>query len=275
MSSTKTRYSPPAHHGTHLEYPSVRNFIVTAADPSLFAVQPAVSAGGTLTYTPAANVVGSTTVSVKLHDDGGTANGGVDTSATQSFTFTIGAVNQAPSFTKGPDQTVLEDSGSKTVTPWATNISAGPANARFWLEYARIARQRGLTRRAERAVRRALELSPDYAEARDLLHELVPPRPAEPAPVVVEAEAAPEGLGEIQGECARVLRVEEGEGAIGLLAGVGERQGVGSASRRQTAELRGGAVLGVGELATGSAADDRGRQRLNQQPAGCSQGSRS
>lgn len=54
-------------------------------------------------------------------------------------------------------------------------LSAGPANARFWLEYARISQQRGLTRRAERAVRRALELSPDFAEARELLDELVPP----------------------------------------------------------------------------------------------------
>jgi hypothetical protein len=54
-------------------------------------------------------------------------------------------------------------------------LSAGPANARFWVEYARISVQRGLTRRAERAVRRALELSPDYGEARELLSEMSPP----------------------------------------------------------------------------------------------------
>src|SRR5690348_506690 len=57
-------------------------------------------------------------------------------------------------------------------------LSAGPANARFWVEYARISQHRGLTRRAERAVRRALELSPDFTEARELLDQLVPP--AEP-----------------------------------------------------------------------------------------------
>jgi hypothetical protein len=61
-------------------------------------------------------------------------------------------------------------------------LSAGPANARFWLEYARLARQRGLNRRAERAVRRALELSPDYSEAQALMRELVPPR-EDPPPV--------------------------------------------------------------------------------------------
>ena len=58
-------------------------------------------------------------------------------------------------------------------------LSAGPANARFWLEAARIAAQRGQSRRAHRAVRRALELSPGYAEARELLGELSPPAPSD------------------------------------------------------------------------------------------------
>jgi hypothetical protein len=39
-----------------------------------------------------------------------------------------------------------------------------------------------LSWRAERAVRRALELSPDYSEAQALMHELVPPR-EDPPPV--------------------------------------------------------------------------------------------
>src|SRR4029079_10509963 len=37
-------------------------------------------------------------------------------------------VNQAPSFTKGADQTVNEDAGAETVPGWATNISGRPAN---------------------------------------------------------------------------------------------------------------------------------------------------
>ena len=53
-------------------------------------------------------------------------------------------------------------------------LSAGPANARFWLEYARIAVQRGQTRRAARAAQRAVELSPGYIEAQDLLDEISP-----------------------------------------------------------------------------------------------------
>src|SRR5689334_910944 len=65
-------------------------------------------------------------------------------------------------------------------------LSAGPANARFWLEYARLSIQRGLERRAQRAVRRALELSPDYAEARELQRQLVP-ESAIAAPIEEEA----------------------------------------------------------------------------------------
>jgi hypothetical protein len=71
-------------------------------------------------------------------------------------------------------------------------LSAGPANARFWLEYAHISRHRGLDRRAERAIRRALELSPDFAEARELLDQIVPPRePAPPTEPVAPADDRP------------------------------------------------------------------------------------
>ena len=61
--------------------------------------QPAVAPNGTLTYTPAANANGSATVTVQIHDDGGTANGGVDTSAAQTFTITVTAVNDPPVIT--------------------------------------------------------------------------------------------------------------------------------------------------------------------------------
>ena len=81
-----------------------------------------------LTYTPATNASGTATITVVLKDNGGTANGGVDTSAPQTFMITVTGVNHAPCFTKGADQTVLEDAGAQTVPNWATAISAGPAN---------------------------------------------------------------------------------------------------------------------------------------------------
>lgn len=104
------------------------SFETSVDDASLFAVQPAVAADGTLTYTPAANAYGVATVTIRARDDGGTANGGVDTSPAQTFTVTIEPVDDAPSFSGGTGQTVLEDAGAKSVSGWATGISPGPAN---------------------------------------------------------------------------------------------------------------------------------------------------
>lgn len=67
----------------------VLTFTANAATPALFSVQPAIAADGTLSFTPAVGAYGSSTVSVTLQDDGGTANGGVDTSAAQVFTITV------------------------------------------------------------------------------------------------------------------------------------------------------------------------------------------
>ena len=78
------------------EVGQVVDFIVGNDNNALFAAQPSVSATGTLTYTPAADASGGATVTVQAHDDGGTANGGVDTSAGQTFTIAVNAVNDAP-----------------------------------------------------------------------------------------------------------------------------------------------------------------------------------
>ncbi len=72
------------------------NFLVSNNQSSLFSVQPTISADGTLSFTPAANAFGTAIVTVALHDNGGTANGGVDTSAAQSFTITVTSVEDAP-----------------------------------------------------------------------------------------------------------------------------------------------------------------------------------
>jgi hypothetical protein len=50
-----------------------------------------VAANGTLTYTPATNAYGVADVRIIAHDDGGTANGGVDTSAPQTFAIIVNA----------------------------------------------------------------------------------------------------------------------------------------------------------------------------------------
>jgi hypothetical protein len=107
----------------------VLTFACANDNNSLFSVQPSVnSTTGDLTFTPAGDARGSATVTISISDDGGTSNGGDDTSADQTFTITVTAVNDVPSFTKGADQSVLEDAGAQTVNLWATAISAGPAN---------------------------------------------------------------------------------------------------------------------------------------------------
>jgi VCBS repeat-containing protein len=64
-------------------------FNVSSNNPSLFSAGPEVASNGTLTFTLATGQAGVATVTVAAVDDGGTANGGVNTSAGQDFTITV------------------------------------------------------------------------------------------------------------------------------------------------------------------------------------------
>ena len=121
--ATALSAGPPDEAGQALSFQ-----LASDTNASLFAVAPAVDPAGTLTYTPAANANGTATVGFQIHDDGGTANSGVDTSIAQTFSISVPAVNDPPTFTKGADVAVVEDSGAKTVVGWATAISKGAAN---------------------------------------------------------------------------------------------------------------------------------------------------
>ena len=113
---------------TAVELGQVLTFNVTTDNDALFDVLPAIDpTTGDLTYTLAADVFGSATVTVTLTDDGGTANGGADTSAPQTFDITVTGVNDPPTFAlpADPDQTVLEDAGSQTVGGFATGVNTG------------------------------------------------------------------------------------------------------------------------------------------------------
>jgi VCBS repeat-containing protein len=73
------------------------SFIVNGnTNPGLFSTAPSVGADGALTYTPAPNAHGSAVITISLKDNGGTANGGRDTSASQTFRITVLPVNDAP-----------------------------------------------------------------------------------------------------------------------------------------------------------------------------------
>ena len=97
------------------------NFIVTAAIPGLFSVQPAISPEGVLTFTPAPNANGLTTVAISLTDTEAT-------SAVILATIEILPVNDPPTFDKGNDVSVMEDSPPTCLQGWATRITPGPDN---------------------------------------------------------------------------------------------------------------------------------------------------
>ncbi len=65
------------------------SFIVSTNNNSLFSASPAIDASGNLTYTPATNAAGTAEVTVSIKDNGGTANNGVDQSASQTFNITV------------------------------------------------------------------------------------------------------------------------------------------------------------------------------------------
>ncbi len=80
------------------------------------------NADGSFTYTPSAGWSGADSFTYRASD---TLNS-LSNIATASINVT--PVNRAPSFVRGANQTVLEDAGARSVTGWATAISAGAAS---------------------------------------------------------------------------------------------------------------------------------------------------
>ncbi len=105
------------------------NFTLDIDNASLFFVQPTIDASGALRYTLASDEYGICNATAVLHDSGGTANGGIDSSTPYIFSITADPVNDAPSFIAGATAVVLNATGGQHTFPaWATAISTGPAN---------------------------------------------------------------------------------------------------------------------------------------------------
>ena len=101
------------------------NLLVTArsSNTNLFSNAGLALAGSgavrTLALTPLPNRFGTSVVTVAVTDSiGATTN--------RSIVVGVLPVNDAPSFTAGPDITVLEDAGSQSFPAWASQISPGP-----------------------------------------------------------------------------------------------------------------------------------------------------
>ncbi|MGB7327742.1 MAG: GEVED domain-containing protein [Rubripirellula sp.] len=145
---TGSRFTPPLAAGTYTFYiqqtgplnhyaldlrvteitkQSVLAYHVTnVSDPSLFTTQPTIDVDGTLRFRSAANANGVATFDVTVQDDGGTENGGVDTSMVSVGTITINAVNDPPTFSAVNPPEILQNAGAQTVANFATDFVPGP-----------------------------------------------------------------------------------------------------------------------------------------------------
>jgi hypothetical protein len=125
--------------GEAIETQAIDSYIVTNNNGALFSTPPAIATNGDLTYTLAENAFGVATVSVKVKDNGGTANNGIDTSGAQIFTITVTAVNDAPVISGSATSSVAENS-TAVQTLSATDIEgngltytvSGGADASFF-----------------------------------------------------------------------------------------------------------------------------------------------
>ncbi|MEI7423959.1 MAG: gliding motility-associated C-terminal domain-containing protein, partial [Prolixibacteraceae bacterium] len=93
---TKGSWGTSISAGPANESAQVVTFLVSNDNNSLFTVQPAISTSGTLTFTPANGKSGLATVTVQLTDNGGTLNGGKDTSPASTFTINVVALPATP-----------------------------------------------------------------------------------------------------------------------------------------------------------------------------------
>jgi len=102
--------------------------VTNISNSGLFSVEPAVSPAGILTYTAAANANGVSTFQVLVQDNGGTANGGQNLSALQTFTITVNSVNDIPN--AGADAySVAEDQILTVAVPGVLVNDSDPVEA--------------------------------------------------------------------------------------------------------------------------------------------------
>jgi CSLREA domain-containing protein len=103
--------------------------VTNNTNPALFSTQPSVASNGTLTYTPAPDAFGMATVSVKITDNGGTDNGGVNESVVETFTITVNAVNDAPTVALSSGAQCLSDTSASGKLEFTVTDVDSPLNS--------------------------------------------------------------------------------------------------------------------------------------------------
>jgi uncharacterized repeat protein (TIGR01451 family) len=104
-------------------------FTVTNDNNALFTVQPDVSPTGELTFTPAAGPNGIANVTVTIQDDGGTANGGINTSPAQVFTITVDNVIPTVTIVTPLDYSIWNINGFAGVTNFVNATFTDPGSS--------------------------------------------------------------------------------------------------------------------------------------------------
>jgi VCBS repeat-containing protein len=106
---------------------SVADYLVSeTSDPDGVVSGVDIANDGTLTYTPASNVSGAATISVQVQDNGGTANGGDDTSQASSFTISVNTYT--PEIEVTGNGVTIADGDATPSGADHTDFGAAPAN---------------------------------------------------------------------------------------------------------------------------------------------------
>ena len=110
------------------------SFVIDSnSNPGLFRVAPSVSTTGVLTYTPATNAFGSADITIRLTDNGGTANGGDSDSDPQTFTISVTPVNDAPVALDVASPSYLPDPHSDVWALSTSTIARGLITAEWFI----------------------------------------------------------------------------------------------------------------------------------------------
>ncbi len=93
---TMTGWATAINPGPNETSQSTHFVVVGNSNPGLFATAPQVTPEGALTFEPANDVFGAADITLRLADDGGTANGGIDLSAPYTFNIMVQENNDPP-----------------------------------------------------------------------------------------------------------------------------------------------------------------------------------
>ena len=113
------------------------NININNDNSALFSNQPDIDENGKLSFTPAANKNGYAIVTVQLHDNGNTLNGGVQSTSKQ-FTITVNPINDAPINNTIPDISGLLQKGQLMQSnkgTWDDSLDQNPGNINYTYQW--------------------------------------------------------------------------------------------------------------------------------------------